>query len=88
MKIFVKTFLLTIFIALALTNFTSAALARDYGDNVLDIRDYNIFVSCFGSRLNTSTCLNKEAADLNDDGVVDSSDFTLLFASFQTQYGD
>lgn len=66
--------------------------STDYGDNAINILDYNAYMSCFGDRANTASCRNKDAADFNDDGKTDSptdmSDFRLLFASFQNQSGD
>lgn len=61
------------------------------GNNVMDIRDYDIFRSCFGSNATSAACgSNKDLADLNDDGVVDESrDYRLLVEEgFQKQKGD
>ncbi|MDP3988308.1 MAG: hypothetical protein Q8P80_04155 [Candidatus Levybacteria bacterium] len=61
-------------------------------DNAIDIQDYNVYLSCYDKKANTSSCANKDAVDLNDDGKTDTptdmSDFRLLFAAFATQRGD
>lgn len=62
---------------------------RDYGDNVLDILDYNGIINCYLDRVNASTCTNKQAPDLDDDGKVDGVDYNLFLRSFsQVQTGD
>ncbi|MCL5970550.1 MAG: hypothetical protein M1450_03555 [Patescibacteria group bacterium] len=62
-------------------------------DNTLDIKDYNLYLSCFGNKANNpASCKDKDAVDLNDDGKIDNlkdlTDYTWLFNSFQTQYGN
>jgi len=54
----------------------------DYGDNILDINDYNLLLSCYGAKAMSSSCQNKQAADLNDDGIVDAVDYNLLLRGF------
>lgn len=46
--------------------------------NSISIVDYNILISCFGKNALLGGCLNKQAADLNDDGIVDGVDYNLL----------
>lgn len=63
------------------------------GDNVIDIKDYNLYVSCFNTKQDSGTCGNNRVlADLNDDGrndtPTDLTDYKLLFASFANQKGD
>jgi hypothetical protein len=60
-----------------------------YGDNVLDISDYNMLISCYGDKATSSICPNKNAADLNDDGKIDGIDYNILLRSFfQLQNGN
>ena len=47
-------------------------------DNVLDIQDYNIFLSCYGQNV----CTQKKLADFNDDGPVDGIDYNIFLISF------
>lgn len=58
------------------------------GDNVLDVLDYNILVSCFGERADTASCLLKDQADLNDDGVIDGIDYNIMLRNFLSREGD
>ncbi len=63
------------------------------GDNILDMKDYNIYVSCFNTKQDNKTCgQNRVPADLNDDGRNDTpndlTDYKLLFASFANREGD
>jgi hypothetical protein len=53
-------------------------------DNNLDIQDYNMFISCYGSK----SCNNKQQADFNDDGVVDGKDYNILARGFAIRQGD
>lgn len=56
-------------------------------DNVLDLMDYNILISCYGSK----SCVppgEKTKADLNMDGKVDEKDLNILYAEFSTRSGD
>ncbi len=55
--------------------------------NTLSILDYNMIYSCFGSRQNSSTCLNPQGADLNDDGVVDGIDYNIFLREYVSQRG-
>lgn len=53
-------------------------------DNKLDILDYNILVSCFGSKINSDGCGGKKVdADLNDDGVIDGIDYNLFIGGLK-----
>lgn len=56
----------------------------NYGDNILDIQDYNLLLSCYGAKAQSSTCMNKQAADLDDNGIIDAIDYNLLLRAFAT----
>ena len=43
-------------------------------DTQVDLLDYNILLSCFGSK----TCSYKTQSDLNDDGAVDGADYNIF----------
>ncbi|MCL4354551.1 hypothetical protein M1349_03750 [Patescibacteria group bacterium] len=53
-------------------------------DNILNLADYNIFISCFGEK----QCDKKDLADLNDDGVVDEIDLNILKVGLMGRSGD
>lgn len=53
-------------------------------NNILDLFDYNIFLSCFGDK----QCAQKSRADLNDDGKVEEVDLNILQRSFALRRGD
>ncbi len=52
-------------------------------DNIMDIKDYNALVGCFGSKSDSSGCDDKMVADLDDNGVVDGTDYNIMFSSFR-----
>lgn len=54
-------------------------------NNILDLRDYNVFVGCFGDKQCNNTY--KQRADLNDDGKVDGIDYNILLRSFGIRRG-
>lgn len=54
------------------------------GDNQVDIADYNAFIDCFGSKQNSSSCVAKEGADFDDNGIVDGIDYNIMIRSFQS----
>lgn len=54
-------------------------------DNQLNILDYNIFWNCLNRK---AACVNGEASDFNDDGIIDRKDLTIFGTSFQNQSGD
>lgn len=56
-------------------------------DNKIDILDYNLFISCFGSKVNTQLCQAKTSSDLNDDGKPDGADYNLLIREVSVQSG-
>lgn len=58
------------------------------GDNKLDILDYNMVVSCYGSKQQTDVCKEKVNSDINDDGVVDGVDYNLFVREISVQAGD
>jgi hypothetical protein len=57
-------------------------------DNHIDILDYNTLISCFGSKINTASCLNGAGADINDDGIVDGIDYNLFLRELSIQQGN
>lgn len=58
-----------------------------YPDNQLDISDYNILINCYGDKQNSSSCSNKQNADLNDDGLVDGGDYNEFLREISVQTG-
>ena len=59
-------------------------------DNRLDVFDYNLLIGCYGSKINTSSCLNPSGSNLNDDShngqnVVDGADYNLWLREVITQ---
>jgi len=66
-------------------------------DNRINILDYNLLRTCYGSKMSTDICKqtpqyfaepNNPLADLNDDGVVDGIDYNLFIRSLATKEGD
>lgn len=62
-------------------------------DNQIDIQDYNILISCFGSKQQTSACIAQPSAtsagaDINDDGMVNGIDYNLFLRELSVQHGD
>ncbi len=53
-------------------------------DNTMDINDYNALVSCFGAKADSAGCADKKAADLDDNGTIDGTDYNLIYGSFKT----
>lgn len=54
-------------------------------NNILDLRDYNIFISCFGNK--TCNATYEKRSDLNDDGEVNGVDYNILLRSFDIRRG-
>ncbi len=54
------------------------------GDNYVNIIDYNAIIGCLPGAP-PSACLNRDFADLNDDGQVDQIDLDLLLDNFGEQ---
>lgn len=52
------------------------------GNGIMDINDYNTFVSCFQATPN-SLCVDKRIADFDDNGTVDGVDYNFLVLSFK-----
>lgn len=50
------------------------------GNNIIDVADYNGLLRCYGLHIANPSpaCANPQAADLNDDGVIDSSDYNIF----------
>lgn len=63
---------------------TGTRIAGDInGDDRVNIADYSILASCFGTNANTPSCgTNKTKADLNNDGKVDGVDYNILIRNF------
>lgn len=62
-----------------------------YGDNILDILDYNAILSCYDNKLISSQCSSatKQATDFDDNGVIDAIDYNILLRGFAiTHIGD
>lgn len=62
-------------------------------DNQLDLVDYNILISCFGSKQNTATCTIpptqlSAGADIDDNGNVDGADYNLFLRELSVQTGN
>ncbi len=53
-------------------------------NNILDISDYQVFISCYGDK----QCSEKTLADFDDDGTVDLVDYNILLRSFAVHNGD
>ena len=51
------------------------------GDNMININDYNAFISCYGSLNNANTCKAGNFGDFNDDGIIDGIDYNILLRS-------
>lgn len=60
--------------------------------NKIDIADYNVFLSCSVFSKDEGACKSdpdyKKLSDLNDDGLVDQDDYTLLLREWEVQDGD
>lgn len=60
-----------------------------YGDDILDLLDYNAIINCYGQKSSSATCTNKQAADLDDNGVIDGIDYNILLRGLSiTRAGD
>lgn len=55
-----------------------------YPDNVMDINDYNVLVSCFDRKKNPTKCVDSSIADLDDNGVVDGIDYNVMLLNYRT----
>ncbi|MBI3092641.1 MAG: hypothetical protein HYZ02_00170 [Candidatus Levybacteria bacterium] len=65
------------------TTTPSAILGDINADGKVDITDYSILTSCFGSNMDKPVCgTNKTKADLNKDGKVDGIDYNILIRNF------
>lgn len=54
------------------------------GDNTIDNKDYKALTACYGAKADSPTCESKNAADLNDDGTIDGTDYNIISSSFKT----
>lgn len=52
-------------------------------DNFMDINDYNMLINCFGEKASTKKCISGSTADLDDNGVIDGTDYNLMLLSFR-----
>lgn len=56
-------------------------------DGQIDLLDYNALVSCYGSKQTSTSCLNAQGADINDDGLVNGGDYNLFLRELSVQKG-
>ncbi|HSW97905.1 MAG TPA: choice-of-anchor Q domain-containing protein [Candidatus Saccharimonadales bacterium] len=62
-------------------------------DNQIDILDYNMIVSCYGSKASTSGCTapittTSPGADINDDGAINGIDYNFFIRELSKQSGN
>lgn len=58
-------------------------------DNSIDILDFNLLRGCYGNKASDPrSCPSPIAADLDDNGRVDNTDYQLLINSLSSQRGD
>lgn len=57
-------------------------------DNKLDITDYNMLISCFGDKANTTSCIDKDSVDFDDNNIIDGVDYNLFVRSLSIKEGD
>lgn len=79
-------------IALNTPNNTSITLRMGdlNGDNIIDLKDYNILIDCYANKIITVTCLDHHASDqtkglfsdINDDGLVNGVDYNIIIRNF------
>ncbi len=62
--------------------------AQIVGDNTVNLLDYNVFIACYTNPNSTACGTNKDLADFNDDGRVNSDDLLILTRSFEIRNGD
>ncbi len=65
----------------------NAPNVRPAPTTVIDVLDYNIFLSCMREE-EACTAEQKALADLNDDGVIDAKDLNILLRAFATRQGE
>lgn len=53
-------------------------------DNILNLLDYNLIISCFGNK----SCSQKTNADLNMDGKVNEIDLNIFYSGLTSRSGD
>ncbi|HSW96535.1 MAG TPA: cellulase family glycosylhydrolase [Candidatus Saccharimonadales bacterium] len=61
-------------------------------DGQLDISDYNVLISCYGTKQNTPSCMvppttAAAGADVSDDGLVNGIDYNLFLRDLSVQKG-
>ncbi|MBI2621812.1 MAG: hypothetical protein HYW63_04195 [Candidatus Levybacteria bacterium] len=71
---------------------TGNIIDTDLSENVIDIMDYNVLLSCSIYSQDISACDEfpsfKDYSDLNDDGVVNEDDFTLWLKELDFNEGE
>lgn len=53
------------------------------GDGRINTEDFDALANCFGSKADTPSCKDKNAADVNDDGSVNGTDYNIMSASLK-----
>lgn len=61
-------------------------------DSQLDIIDYSLLISCFSTKQTTASCTTppsstSSGSDINDDGIVDGTDYNLFLKELSVQGG-
>lgn len=56
-------------------------------DHQIDILDYNMLISCFGSKATSASCQNKISPDLDDNGIIGGTDYNLFLRELSVQPG-
>lgn len=54
------------------------------GDNFINILDYNLLWGCM-PEAPAGSCLNRDRADINDDGIVDQEDMDILLENYNNK---
>lgn len=54
-----------------------------HGDNIMNGKDHEMLLNCFGTKASTPSCPDKTIADINDDGAVDGTDYNIMLGSFR-----
>ncbi|HSW96533.1 MAG TPA: cellulase family glycosylhydrolase [Candidatus Saccharimonadales bacterium] len=62
-------------------------------DNQINILDYNMIISCFGSKIASAACITPpdpqtSGSDINDDGKIDGIDYNILLRELSVQKGE
>lgn len=74
---------------LILGDVAPSASLKTFGDDILDLLDYNTVINCYKHNSVSATCTNIQGADLDDNGLVDGIDYNILLRGFSiTRSGD